>query len=175
MTDTFLEYLLKKKSSAKDVLLKMGIIILAAILMMVVFNALLMIPMLSSLSLLGAVAVVYFAYVLLRNFDIEYEYIFTNGDLDIDVIKGRKVRKRLISVSCKNIELMASFDDNVHKMEFENQSITKKFDAVYDASKGGVYGIIFSDTGERRLITFQPPENLIDSMKKYNPRCVFKA
>ena len=56
-----------------------------------------------------------------------------------------------------------------------NQSITKNFDAVYDAQKGGVYGIIFSDTGERRLIKFQPPENLIDAIKKYNPRCVFKA
>lgn len=173
--DTFLEYLMKKKTTGKETAIKLGIVLAAVIVMMVVFTVVSMIPFINSLALLAAVAVVYGAYILLRNFDIEYEYIFTNGDLDIDVVKGRKVRKRLVSVSCKSIELMAPIDDAVHKAEFENQSITKKFDAVYDSTKGGVYGVIFSDTGERRLIKFQPPENLVDSMKKFNPRCIIKA
>lgn len=172
--DTFLEYLMEKKSTGKTVLLKMGIVLLAVIVMMLVFTVMASIPFLSSFALLGAVAVVYGAYILLRGLNVEYEYIFTNGDLDIDVIKGKKVRKRLLGVSCKNIELMASYDDANHKAEFENTSITKRLDAVYDEKKGGIYGIIYSDTGERRLLKFQPPENLVDNMKKYNPRCIFK-
>ena len=173
--DTFLEYLMKKKTTGREMLIKFGIVVLAVILMFIVFTVLVSIPFLSSLSLLGAVGVVYFAYIFLRNFDLEYEYIFTNGELDIDAIKGRKVRKRIASVSCKNIELMAPIDDGNFKREFENESIIKKFDAVYDASKGGIYGVIYSDMGETRLIKFQPPQNLVEAMKKYNPRCIHIA
>ena len=173
--DTFLEYLFKKKTTAKETFIKLGISLLAAILMILVFTVMSVIPFLNQLALLGAVGVVYGAYVLLRNFDLEYEYIFTNGDLDIDIIKGRKTRKRMLSVSCKDITLMAPIDDPNHKREFENQSIIKKLDAVYDAKNGGIYGLIYTDTGETRLLTFQPPENLVENMKKYNPRAIFKA
>lgn len=173
--DTFLEYLMKKKTTGKEMLLKFGIIVLAVIVMFIVFTLLMAVPFLSSFALLGAVAVVYFAYIFLRNFDLEYEYIFTNGELDIDAIKGRKVRKHIASVSCKNIELMADISDANYKAEFENQSIMKKFDAVYDSSKGGIYGIIYSDMGETKMIKFQPPENLVENMKKFNPRCIHKA
>lgn len=174
--DTFLEYLMTKKSTGKDMLIKTGIVILtliASVLVMIVF------PMIGSFMasyiLLGIAAVIYGAYIWLRNYNLEYEYIFTNGDLDIDAIKSKKVRKRIISLQCKNIELMAAKEDPNFKIEFENQSISKRYDAVYDASKGNVYCVIFNKDAMRMLLTFQPPQKLAESMKKLNPRAVHMA
>lgn len=171
--DIFLEYLMQKKSTGKDMLIKAGIVFLAlaaSVLVIIVFP--LISSFLTSYVLLGIAAVVYGAYIWLRNYNLEYEYIFTNGELDIDAIKSKKVRKRIVSLNCKNIELMAAKDDPNHKVEFENQSISKKFDAVYDPSKGNIYCIIFSKDGVRTMLTFQPPHKLVESMKKLNPRCV---
>ena len=171
--DTFLEYLVKRKSTGRDFAVKLGIVLLTLLCMSLVFTLFMSVELLRSFGLLAVVAVVYGAYIWLRNLDLEYEYIFTNGDLDIDAIKGRKVRKRLTSVSCRGIELMASSEDSVHKNEFENESITKKIDAVYDRAAGGIYCVIFTDKGERKLLSFQPPQKLVESMKTYNPRCIF--
>ena len=57
------------------------------------------------------IAFVWFlAFKLISNFNIEYEYIITNGDLDVDVIINKSRRKRIATVQCKNIESVKKFD-----------------------------------------------------------------
>lgn len=171
--DVFLEYLMRKKSTPMDVLKKIGLVlgaVLASIAVIIGFQ--LLGSFMTSYILLGIAGVVYFTVVLARNFNIEYEYIFTNGDLDIDVVKARKTRKRLVSLQCKNIELMAAEANMTFKRDFENQSISKRFNAVYDAAKGGIYHVIFVYDGEKILLSFQPPKKLLAAMKKMNPRCI---
>lgn len=41
-------------------------------------------------------------YYILGGFYTEYEYIFTNGEMDIDKIMGQRKRKRLITVDLKS-------------------------------------------------------------------------
>lgn len=178
--DVFLEYLVEKKSTGVDILKKAGVVLgtfVAMILgvnLLAIIGALLGIPNeLVSFMPLVLAGIVYGAYLILRGFNVEYEYIFTNGDLDIDVIKSRKVRKRLVNITTRRIELMARVDSPIHGREFENSSIAKKYDAVYDASQGGVFGVIFNRDGVRSMLTFQPPEKLAEEMKKLNPRAVF--
>lgn len=172
--DNFLEYLMKKKPTQSESFLKVVIVAVAVFVTWFIFNLLLAIPQLSTFSLLGAVLIVYGAYVLLRNLDIEYEYIFTNGELDIDVIKGKRVRKRLISVNSKELELMAREDDSVFGAEFKSESIVRTYDAVYDKNAGEIYCIIFDNEGVRSKIDFQPPKALLEAMAKYNPRAIHK-
>ncbi len=171
--DVFLEYLMRKKPTGLDVLKKLGLVLAAVLVSMLVIIGF---PMLGSFMtsyvLLGVAAVVYGAVVLLRNFNLEYEYIFTNGDLDIDIVKAQKTRKRLTSLKCKSIELMASAQNMTYKREFESEAISKRYNAVYDPSQGGIYHVLFIFDGERRLLTFQPPAKLLAAMQKMNPRCV---
>ncbi len=171
--DVFLEYLLDKKSTSADILKKVGIVIAAFVVMLIVINVFALFGqfMLTYVPLALA-AIVYGAYVLMRNFNIEYEYIFTNGELDIDVIKSRKVRKRLTSLSTKNIELMARKENSIYKRDFESEAIAKKYDAVFDPAKGGIFCAIYNVDGVRTMLTFQPPEKLAEAMKKMNPRAV---
>jgi hypothetical protein len=36
--------------------------------------------------------------------NVEYEYIVTNGEMDVDMIQSKTNRKRLISFKCSEIE-----------------------------------------------------------------------
>lgn len=40
----------------------------------------------------------YGGYILITNMSVEYEYIVTNGEMDIDKIIAKRRRKRLITV-----------------------------------------------------------------------------
>lgn len=171
--DIFLEYLLDKKSTAADMLKKVGIILAAIVVMILIVNVMALFgTVLLSYMPLALAAEVYGVYLLIRNFNIEYEYIFTNGELDIDIIKSRRSRKRLTSLNTKNIELMARKENDLYRRDFENESIAKKYDAVYDPAKGDIYCVLYSVDGVRSLLTFQPPEKLVEAMQKLNPRAV---
>ena len=171
--DTFLEYLMEKKSSNGDFIKKLGIVVAAFVVIIAVMNIFLLFgKYLLSYIPLAVAAVVYGAYILIRNFNVEYEYIFTNGDLDIDIIKSRRARRRLASLNVRQIEVMAKKENSAFANQFESDSIAKKFDAVYDPKKGGIYCVLYKVDGVRTLLTFQPPERLIEEMKKMNPRAI---
>ncbi|MBE7022280.1 MAG: DUF1129 domain-containing protein [Ruminococcaceae bacterium] len=174
--EIFLEYLMRKKPTAVDWLIKLGIVLATLVACMaVVIGFQLIGPFMTPYILLGIAAVIYGAVVLLRNFSLEYEYIFTNGDLDVDVVKAQQTRKRMVSLQCKSIESMAADTDASYKRDFENESISKRFNAVFDPAAGGIYHALFIHDGERILLTFQPPAKLLSAMKTFNPRCIHIA
>lgn len=164
---------MRKKSSGLDVLKRLGVVLVALVLcILILFGFPLISSFLNAYIFLAIAGVVYFAVVFMRNFNLEYEYIFTNGELDIDIVKAQTTRKRMVSLSCKSIELMASDQNMTFKRDFEDGVFAKKYDAVFDRSQGRIYHVIFSVNGERTLLTFQPPVKLLAAMKQLNPRCV---
>ncbi len=174
--DVFLEYLMRKEPSKGDNLKKAGLTfaaVLACILVIVGFP--LLASFLQNYVLIGVAAVVYGLSVLLRNFNLEYEYIYTNGTLDIDVIKAKKTRARMISLQTTKIQRMAAAEDERYTREFESPQISKRYDAVYNPAKGGVYHVLFVYDGEKMLLTFQPPVKLLAAMQKMNPLAVVLA
>lgn len=164
--DSFLEYLVKKKSDGKDVALRIGIILLAVLVSLVVFAIFVSISYLRAFSFFAVLCIGYGAYILLSRMDIEYEYIFTNGELDIDIIRGRRLRKRLTTVKCKDIRIMEKTENVVAKKPSGEKNIC----AVYNFKMGEIYKIECMDkSGKDKTIFFQPPENLVKEMRKYNP------
>jgi len=166
--DSFLEYLVKKKCTGKDIAIRIGIIAAAVLVSMIVFLLFMAVEFLRSFSFFAVLCVGYGAYLLITRMDIEYEYIFTNGELDIDVIRGKKFRKRMVSIECKNIRIMEKAENVVSK----NSNGDKNICAVYNLANGGIYKVevINEGGGKDKVIYFQPPENLVKEMKKYNPR-----
>ncbi len=161
--DIFCEYLVEKKSSS-DKIKKHALTLACIIFLLAVFyfcvlvkpRFVALVPILWGGAIFGTV-------VLRRNFAIEYEYIFTNGVLDIDVIKGRARRKNLVSIPCKSIEYMAPMRNNF-------STDRKIIDAIYNEKLGRKYYVNFTQGGVAHTLLFQPPEKILDNMKKYNPR-----
>ena len=163
---------MKKKPTAMDFFKKLGIVIAALILSYLIIFGFYQVQFLRAYIFIALAGVVYFSIIFMRNFDLEYEYIFTNGELEVDAVKARKTRKRIVSISCKNIELMASDKNMNYKRDFEDGVFAKKYNAVFNPDDGRIYHVIFSKNGERSLLTFQPPVKLLEAMQKMNPRCV---
>ncbi len=166
--DIFLEKIVKRRKTIVDILVSISIILSALIIIMFLFS----LSFLSAFLPFLIVGIGYLAYMFVRNRSIEYEYIVTNGDLDIDMIIAQRKRKRIFSGSCKDFDMVAKltsgqFDSNV-------QSIKKRINAYTSTDSPDIYFITTTKEGNKTLVLFEPHPKMVESFKKYIPRKVFE-
>ena len=82
MSDYYTEQLVKKKPEGKDIIIK----ILLVFCTVLSFFFVLLLPFL----LILPVLMIVLDYFMFRRLDLEYEYLYVNGDLDIDKIMGKQ-------------------------------------------------------------------------------------
>ena len=164
--DTFIEKIVAKKKNATDSLITMGIILGSIILIFILMN----IQILSQLGigLFLAVGIIYLAYRLITSRNVEFEYVVTNGDLDIDKIVSRRKRKRIFSGSCKEFDIVA----RVSSSDFTqaSQNIKTKIDASSSPSSPDAFYITMNYKGERTMVIFEPDERMLNNFKTFIPR-----
>ena len=93
MDDFYTEQLIKKQADSKDTLKKVGLIALTVVSVLLVF----VIPV----GIILPVVMIVIDVLMFRNLNVEYEYVFVNGDLDIDKIMNKARRKRMFSVDVR--------------------------------------------------------------------------
>lgn len=170
--DLFMEYIVRHKRTGKDTLKVFGIMF-AALVLMTISSLMLAVPVLQSLWFLVLCGICYGAFILIKRTILEFEYIMTNNELDIDKIMAKSSRKRLITIDFKEIEIMAKVNDPEHKCEFENlTSSAKTLDCTGDGSTD-IYFIDFYKDGNKFRVLFQPPMKLLEAAQKFNPRKIF--
>ena len=93
--DSFLEYMIEQKRKP-IVKLKKALIYIAAIFLSLILSFILMLISAQAVSMIPItiLALLYGAYYINCSFNVEFEYILTNGELDIDKISNKKRRKR---------------------------------------------------------------------------------
>ena len=157
--DSFQEQLVIIKNTSKVTFLKVLIWVCTAIFAAI---ALFLTPKFPP-ALLVCAGALYLAFKSTSQFNIEYEYISTNGSVDVDKIINKTTRKNVISFECKEVEKVVKYDSN---LIYKNKLLicTDKFDEAYVftvSSKGIKYDLVFS-----------PNAKLLDSFKHYIPRSV---
>ena len=110
--DRFSEQLVERASDKKTAFLK-GLVVAGA---MLAIALLIMICIVLQYSItlfcvVAAAGVIWLAKFLWEGLNVEYEYIVTNDDLDIDKITGKRKRKRLMSVDLKSVDEFAPYLD----------------------------------------------------------------
>lgn len=170
LNDVFIEKLVKKKRTGQDlaliVLISFGALIAA--LLAFVFLA----GRLGAFGVLIIFGVFYGGWYLITNLNIEYEYSLTNGELDVDMIIAERRRKRLLTVHCKEFEILAPVNDN-HKKEMEDTGINYKVYACSSMEANRLYFCIFNLSGKgKTLLIFEPDNRMLDSFKTIIPRKV---
>lgn len=159
--DVFIEKLVKKNNDGKALAINFLIVIATFILSIIAF------VFLASFSLLFVAGLCYGAWYLLKMQQIEYEYSLTNGELDVDIIRGMSKRKHLFTVNCKDFEILAPFNET-HKREFETPSITKKIYVCSSLKEADLYFAIFVNKEHQKvLLVFEPDERMLQSFKTY--------
>ena len=85
--DVFIEYMVKKQNTGKDILLK---IFYAGASVVILVGSFLFIPLLGQMFSMFAPLIgfgaVFGAWYLITSMNVEYEYILTNGEMDVDKI-----------------------------------------------------------------------------------------
>ena len=165
MGDLYSELLVKKDKTAKDSLLKYGLIVLTVL---AVFAGLIITP----LALIIAVALGIACYFVIPKTDVEYEYLFINGDFDIDMIMSKTKRKKVKSFKLSEADLAAPL--NSRRMDYYNGNQKMKVLAFSSGnSEHKRFGIITRLDGELCKIILEPDEKLAQAMKNSAPSKVF--
>ena len=101
--DNFIEQIVVKKTEARDTFKRLGFFLGGLLLCFTFFTAGILTGWIM-IFLFLAFGTVWGAWHLMQGTFIEYEYIITNNELDIDKIMARKKRKRLITIKLDKTE-----------------------------------------------------------------------
>ncbi|MGN1132823.1 MAG: DUF6106 family protein [Oscillospiraceae bacterium] len=163
--EIFKEQLIRKYPDSKDQIKKVLIVVAAVILAALLF----FFSWGSPFAIFGIVLaglVLYGAYFLLTNLMVEYEYILTNGELDIDKIMGQRTRKRLATLNIAKAEEFGEAGDNLTVRE--NETFIKA-DANNPQMKN-YYVRVNHKTLGNTILLFTPSEEMLEEVKKALPR-----
>ncbi|MBZ4647496.1 MAG: hypothetical protein PWR27_1529 [Petroclostridium sp.] len=163
--DIFIEHIVQRKKTPQDTLVTVGIMI--AVLLIAMFA--LALPF----GPIIVVAVGYGAYWLITSRNIEFEYSVTNGELDVDKIIAQRRRKRILSIHCKEFDIVAPVHDEKYKREFTNVNIKKSIDAMSSMNAENLYFAVFTLDGQKARLIFEPTGKMLEAFKTYIPRKVF--
>ncbi len=162
--DTFFEQIIKIKFTGKVKAILVGAIALDAIIVVAVTLFALMFLRPAFVFLIVA-AVIYGSYKILSTLSVEFEYIFTNGDLDVDKIMAKSTRKRMVSIKCSKAEKYG---------EYTGQPAPGSVKQVYNFcnpdSEGKMYMIAESRGEGTVMIIFAPEQRIREAIEKYIPR-----
>ena len=167
--DTYVEQIVAIRKSPMERLLQIGVIVLGVILILAcgllyVAGA---IGMFSILFVVLAVAIGYSMYFFASQLNLEYEYIFTNGDFDVDKIIAKRSRKRVLSGQCRLISEFGKYDpDRLAARRFDSRVVACTVDSA------ACYAVFSLDEGTEALLIFSPNEKMLTAMKKYAPRVI---
>ena len=99
--------------------------------------------------------------------DLEFEYLFVNGELDIDKIMAKSKRKRVKSLNITECDIMAPL--NSHRMDYYNSNQKLK---VQDFSSGNPehkrFTIVCRDGADTCKAIIEPDEILAKPCEKYS-------
>lgn len=163
--DMFVEKIIKRRKSGLDMALTALIVIVALVASFAIF---LFIPTFSPLLVAG---VCYLAYLVVTKRNIEFEYIVTSGDLDIDMITNQKKRKRVFTGNCKDFEVVAKVKSDKYTNEIKNCKTVKDYSSHNERAE---VWFIYLRQGTPTVILFEPAQQMIDIFYTFIPRKVTK-
>lgn len=164
MSELYSEWIVKKKAPSWGFAVKVLLIILTVLI--AVFA--MVIPLL----FIVAIALGYLTYRLSLNWNLEYEYTYVNGELDIDKIMAKSRRKRCAVLSMEQTEIVAP--EGAHQLDNYNSTPCKTMDFSSGVAENKKYIMYATYNNEMVKVIFEPNERMINDMWNTSPRKVVK-
>jgi len=163
MGDFYTEQLVKKQTTMKDVFIKAFLVAIGIVSVLVLF----MFPVAIIVPIVVIAAVVF----LIRRLDVEYEYLYVNGDLDIDKIMHKAKRKRVYSANIANMELLAP-EGTAELNQYHNAKVVDYSSGMADARR---YVLVTAENGQVTKLVFEPNDTIIEGIFLLAPRKVKRS
>lgn len=164
MGDVFIEVLVKRNRKATDLPMK---ILLVVVVLVLIAGGILFMPLLIPLGLIVGFIEWYFIF---PRFDVEYEYSFVNGEIDIDAIYSKEKRKHLDTVEVDTLECVAPYGS--HELDrFQHDFTVADYSALDPERKP----YVCVQAKEKRLVYLQLEDKaLTDAIRNRIPRKFFE-
>ncbi|MDR0904097.1 MAG: hypothetical protein LBM59_05650 [Ruminococcus sp.] len=159
--DIFHEQIVKKQLRGLRLLAMIAIIIGFVLALAATFIFLSFIGLMAFLIMAG---LAYLGWYIVTGFNIEYEYILTNDELDIDKIIAKRKRKRLISIKMPAVTEFAKLTEK--NADAGNRTLV---DCAGNELPAFAMDFKHERMGDCRLL-FTPTDEMKDQMVKVLPR-----
>ncbi len=164
MNELYKEILVKRKAQPLDMVKKAGMILLTVIAFVIGF---LFIP----LMMIGTVLLGLLAWYVITGLNLEYEYLYVNGDIDVDRIKNRERRKRVGSYELVNMEILAP--SNSHELDsYLNNKSAKIIDYTSGDESVQSYTAVYTNEANMQIVRLELTKEVVDDIRRRAPRKV---
>ena len=162
--DTFFEQIVSIKKSGKIIAIFLSVWVFAvAVSLLLILSGIV-----GPLTPILVIAIGYGAWWLTAKLNVEYEYIVTNGTMDIDKIINKASRQRVSSFELGKVERVEKYNEHL----LQN---VKKENVVFACNKNdpNAYLIVASKEDTKvNYIVFTPSEKLQNAIKKSLPKFI---
>ena len=104
-------------------------------------------------------------YHLTTRMDVEYEYIFTNGEVDVDKITAQRSRKRLVTFKCSSCTAFGKVDDSFN----EDDDSALVVASAHDDELNDYYAVFKHRELGKATVIFTPEAEMLTLMVKALP------
>lgn len=171
--DAFKEYMITRYQDRKD---KLKIFSLVFLCCLALFTSILFMDVIREVRGFVVFAILAgfygcFYYASLKR--IEYEYIFTNGDMDVDKIMGQRKRKRLVTIDITAIAQFGKITD-----EKRSEILSSEYTVIDASDNLGTDDDYYLQCKHKSLgmcyLIFTPSEEFVEELKPFFPRALKK-
>jgi len=159
--DRFVEQIIAKKTEPRDAAMRI-VLVMGGSLLAAAF-ALVAVLFLITYLFMFSIAAMWLTWFLLQGTYIEYEYIVTNDELDIDKIIARKKRKRLITIKISKAEEWGEYAAG------KGESATVTVQAHDCGYKNLWYIVTHHQTHGKTAVLFSPNRAILEAVNKAVP------
>lgn len=175
--DHFMEEVVVKKNKVfSEILYVLAniMMVLFALLGVMMLNALFMggfsvVALIETIVMVGLAVLLFLRRDRLRT---EFEYTFTNGDLDFAQVYNNQKRKTLGTMRVKNVEAFGQVDSEHFRKLINMQGLTRRNWFLNREAK--LYYFYYQKENAKNIIVFEPSDELVDMVRKYLPRGVYQ-
>lgn len=119
------------------------------------------------LGIIGVAVVVAMIY-LLPKLNVEYEYIFVDGQIDFDRITGKSRRKNMMRIDMEQVEIIAP--KGSHALDAYTYAKCINMDFSSRSKNARPYIAVANKDEKKYMIAFEPNELMLTMIKNKSPR-----
>lgn len=119
----------------------------------------------------GAIAFLLFLYR--DRLRTEYEYTFTNGDLDFAKVFNNQKRKTLGTMRVKNVDAFGPVNSEGFRKLINTPDLKRR--NWFLNREANLHYFYYQKENVKNVIVFEPSDELVDMIKKYLPMGVYRA
>ena len=167
VNEIFVEQLYSRKKTFKEYAAQAGIFLVTVVVAGGLFSLLWRMtnPLLRMISIFALMGTVYFGFKLFRKLNVEVEYIYLNGEMDVDKIVAKEERKRILTVKTEDFIRFGEYTPEAESI-IENSGAKKRFDFRSNTGAKPYYAVFRHKTLGTVAMIFEPGEKILPDMQR---------